>query len=193
MEGEIDRIAAEAVPGCGRRFAGMRSGDQQRCGALVIWSNVAAVRNPDALDGKPVDGQGPGLVGGDQRTGAEALDSRQLAHDNVAQTHAVHRGRQRHGHRGRQTFGYSRDGQRDAEQKDIGRRGAPERFQQGEDRDQPHHRHREVTREPCHALNQRRRRLRPFQRRGDDANRRLAGGGHRDGDGATGPHGCPGI
>ena len=137
MKGEIDRVAAEPVPGAGRRLAGMRPGGEQRGGAPVVGARVRRrPAHPDALDRQPIDRQRPGLIGGDQRAGAEPLDGRQLAHDDVAQPHAVHRNRQRDGHRDRQAFRDRGDGERNREQENLGEAGAADRFEPGENDDQ---------------------------------------------------------
>ena len=114
----------------------MRAGGSLACapaassggGAPVVGRDFAVARRPDALDSQPVDGQRPGLIGGDKRAGAEPLDRRQLAHDDVAQPHAVHRDRQRDGHRDRQAFRDRGDGERDSEQENLGEAGAADRF-----------------------------------------------------------------
>ena len=69
----------------------------------------------EGAHGHLVPGQGPGLVGADDRGRAERLDGGEPAHQRAHPGHALHAHRQRHRRHGGQALGDRGDGQRDAD------------------------------------------------------------------------------
>ena len=81
-----------------------------------------AVEKQESLHGQLVLGQGPGLVGGDDRAGAQPLDRGQGADDDLAPQHPVGGDCQGHRDGDRQAFGDRRDRERDRDQEDRDQR-----------------------------------------------------------------------
>jgi hypothetical protein len=90
-----------------------------------------------------VDGQGAGLVGGDNGTGTERLHCQQSPHNDMPPGHAPHTDGQRHRERDRQPLRNGRHGQRHGKQEDFVQRHAATQcdtgHQQGSHADQNGH------------------------------------------------------
>ena len=78
-----------------------------------------AVRQADLRHRQLVHRQRTGLVGGDQRAGAERLDRRHVADDDVHLRHAPHADRQRHRDRDGQALGDRADGEAHGHQEQL--------------------------------------------------------------------------
>ena len=138
-----------------------------------VESDLRAVRQDDLRHGQLVQGQRAGLVGSDDRAGAERLDRRHVAHDHVGLGHAPHADRERHRDRDRQPFGNRADRQADRHQEEGVETHAAQKADPDEQRHRHAHRERDGAREALHPDHQRRLRDRaPRDHLGDPADLR---------------------
>ena len=145
--------------------------------AAALDIDDAVTGKPDAFGRELVDGEGAGLVGGDDRAGAEALDGGKVADDDVAAGHAPRGDRQRHRHRHGQAFRNDRHGKRDTDEERLARHGAAEKLDRDDGKHDGHRSDAENLREAVEAAGEGRWRRSLRQRLGNAAELRRHPGG----------------